>query len=77
MRPHSSSGVGSLLAMNTAAGLNCAGSMRLLTNGARSVTGRPALQAADATAVKSPRIIAAVGMKEIRSGSVRRVIVPW
>ena len=63
--------------MNTAAGLKSAGSMRLLTNGARSVTGRPALHAAEATAVKSPAIIAAVGTNEIRSGSVRRVMVPW
>ncbi len=75
--PHSSSGAGSLLAMNTAAGLNSAGLMRLFTNGARRVTGRPALHAAEVTPVKSPAIIAAVGTNEMRSGSVRRVIVPW
>jgi hypothetical protein len=49
--------------MLRAAGLNDAGSSRLLTNGALSVSCRPALQAGEANSVKSPFNIAALGTK--------------
>jgi hypothetical protein len=44
-----------------ATGSSCEALTWLLTNGARSVTARPALQAGDASALKSPLSIAAVG----------------
>ena len=47
--------------------LNSAGSMRLLTNGALNVICRPALQAGEAKAVKSPASIAAVGTNAMMS----------
>ena len=53
--------VGSRSARFSAAGLKSAGSIRLLTNGARSVICRPPLHAGEANAVKSPASIAAVG----------------
>ena len=59
--PHGSVVVARRFAMFSAAGLNVDGLTRLLTNGARSVTWRPPLQAGDAKSVKSPASIAAVG----------------
>ena len=56
--------------------LNCAGSMRLLTNGALSVIWRPPLQAGDANAVQSPARMAGVGTKPIVSVGDWRIVVP-
>ena len=64
------------LARLSAAGLNNAGSTRLLTNGARKAIARPALQVGVVTAVKSPASMAAVGTNVIVSEGSDRVIVP-
>ena len=63
--------------MASAAGLNSLGSIRLLANGAPSVTCRPALQAGEANAVKSPASMAAVGTNAGLSEGSCRVFVPW
>jgi hypothetical protein len=73
--PHSSIGVGSRREMLSAAGLMRVGAMRLLTNGAPRVSCRPPLHAADAKVVKSPAIIAAVGMNACWSSGFCRVVV--
>ena len=54
----------------TAAGLNWAGLMRLPTKGPPSVIAPRALHAADATCVKSPASIAAVGTNVMLSAGV-------
>src|SRR5207248_6307590 len=56
---------------------DCDGLIVLLTNGARSVSGRPPLQAAEAKAVKSPASIAAVGTYAVVLAGVWRIVVPW
>ena len=63
--------------MFTAALLNNAGSIRLLTNGAFNVICRPTLHKGEAKAVKSPASIAAVGMYDCLLAGSCRVIVPW
>ena len=67
---------GNTFAMLTAAGLNCAGSMRLSTNGARSLIAPAALHLAEATCVKSPASMAAVGTNVTVSAGVWVARVP-
>ena len=67
---------GSCCAMFIAAGLIQAGSMRLFTNGARSVTCWPLLHAGEVKAVKSPASMAAVGTLLRKSAGVVRTNVP-
>ncbi len=74
--PHGSTAVGSAFEIVTAALLKSAGSIRLLANGARRATWRPALQAGSAIALKSPASIAAVGTKATNDAGVCRVRVP-
>ena len=68
--------LGSLLARLTAGLLNSAGSMRLLTNGALNVICRPALQAGEAKAVKSPASIAGSRNKRNDVDGSWRIVVP-
>src|SRR5262245_26540455 len=75
--PHGSSDFGSSFAKFTAALLYDAGSMRLLTNGARNAICRPTLQAGEVKAVQSPVKIAAVGTNARFSGGSCRMVVPW
>ena len=65
------------LTMNNAGLLCIAGSIQLLTNGARKVICWPLLHAGDVTAVQSPASIACVGMKARRSSGSWRRVVPW
>src|SRR5438876_6611688 len=75
--PQASAAAGSKEATFSAGLSNEEGSIRLLTNGALSVICRPALQAGEVIAVKSPATVAAVGTKAMLfAGSWRRV-VPW
>ena len=67
---------GSTFTMFTAAGLNCAGSMRLSTNGARSLIAPAALHAAEANCVKSPASMVAVGTNVTVSAGVWVARVP-
>ena len=76
IKPHGSVVVGSLLAMFSAAGLNCDGLTMLLTNGARSAICRPPLQAGEANWVKSPASMAAVGTNSMFDVGRCRVVVP-
>lgn len=66
-----------ILRMLTAALLNSDGSIRLLTNGALSVTAPRLWQAADANAVKSPLSIACVGVNTVMSDGAVFSSVPW
>ena len=59
-------------AIFTAAGCSEAGLIRLLTNGARKGTCRPALHTGDVDAVKSPASIAGVGTKARTPASAER-----
>ena len=67
---------GSFAAKFSAARLNWAGSMRLLTNGALRMICLPA-HAGDVIAVKSPASIEAVGTYAMLLVGVRRRMVPW
>src|SRR5262245_12381612 len=60
-----------------AAGLNCAGLIRLFTNGAGRVIGRPALQAGEAKVVQSPASMVAVGIIARVSAGSSRSVVRW
>src|SRR5438105_14500992 len=74
--PHGSAVSGSLVSIFTAALLNSAGSMRLLTNGAFKLICRPPLHAGEANAVKSPVSMAGVATHEIVSDGSSRTVVP-
>ena len=73
MRPHGSVDTGSRSRICRATGLNCDGSMRLPTNGAPRLTCVPLLHWGEATVVKSPARIAAVGTIACRSDGVCRL----
>ena len=75
--PQGSFEAGKWLRTFSATLLNCAGSIRLLTNGARRVICRPPLQAGEANVVKSPASIAAVGTFVIVLAGSCRMVVPW
>src|SRR4051812_40692157 len=71
--------VGNFAEIFSATGFNCVAGLGslLLTNGAFSCSGFPALQAAEANAVKSPFSMSAVGMKVVFCTPVWRFVVPW
>src|SRR4029453_5807547 len=61
----------------SATGSSCEGVTRLSTNGARRETWRPLLHAGDASAVKAPLSIAAVGTNACSVLGCVWTIVPW
>ena len=76
-RPHGSVDTGTCFRKFNDTGLNLDGSILLLTNPPVSVSCRPALQAGDVIAVKSPFNIACVGTKLIEVGGLLFSMRPW